>query len=76
MEPAQMIADELGQGRLADRTISAELQQALDRHCESLVTLVSSLQKSGKDRSIIRALVATMLRSYEEELIRALEESK
>ena len=76
MEPAQMIADALGQGRLTDRTISAELQQALDRHCESLVTLVSSLQKSGKDRSIIRALVATMLRSYEEELIRALEESE
>ena len=76
MEPAQMIVDALGQGRLTDRTISVELQQALDRHCESLVTLVSSLQKSGKDRSIIRALVATMLRSYEEELIRALEESE
>lgn len=73
MEHAQMVASELSQGRLADRTLSADLQQALDRHCESLVALVSSLEESGKDLSLIRALVTTMLRSYEEELIQALE---
>ena len=76
MEPVQLVTKELRMGSLADRALSKELQKALDRHCASLATLVGSLQKSGKDRGVICALVATMLRSYEEELIRALEESK
>jgi hypothetical protein len=76
MEPAQIVTEELRLGSLGDRALSKELQQALDRHCASLAALVGSLQKSGKDRGAICALVATMLRSYEDELIQALEESE
>ena len=76
MEPAQLVAEELKRGSLADLKLSADLQQALDRHCTNLVGLVESLQSSGRDRDAIRALVAMMLRSYEEDLIEVLEKSE
>lgn len=76
MESAQLVAEELSRGSLADRKLSAHLQQALDRHCTSLASLVESLQSSGRDREAIRSLVAVMLRSYEEDLIQVLEKSE
>lgn len=72
MEPAQLVAEELRRGALADRELTDDLQQALDRHCANLAGLVQSLQASGRDRQAIRDLVAVMLRSYEEDLIQVL----
>lgn len=76
MKPAQLVADELSRGALADRNLSEDLQDALDRHCASLAALVESLQRSGRDREAIRGLVAVMLRSYEEDLIQVLEKNE
>ena len=75
MEPEQLVAEELRQGSLGDLQLSADLQQALDRHCANLATLVESLQNSGRDREAIRNLVAVMLRSYEDDLMQILEKS-
>ena len=76
MEPAQLVAEELGQGSLPDLKLSADLQRALERHCASLTSLVESMQNSGRDREAIRALVAVMLRSYEDDLLQVLEKSE
>lgn len=76
MEPSQLVAEELKRGTLAERELTDDLQQALARHCASLAMLVQSLQASGRDREVIRNLVATMLRSYEEDLIQVLEKSE
>ncbi|MBV0892860.1 hypothetical protein KTN05_13515 [Paracoccus sp. Z118] len=72
MEPAQLVAEELKRGTLGERELTADLQQALERHCSNLVTLVQSLHASGRDRDAIRELVAVMLRSYEDDLIQVL----
>ena len=76
MEPAQLVAEELRQGSLPDLKLSADLQRALERHCVSLTSLVESMQNSGRDREAIRALVAVMLRSYEDDLLQVLEKSE
>lgn len=76
MEPSQLVAEELKRGTLAERELTDDLQQALARHCASLSVLVQSLQASGRDREVIRNLVATMLRSYEEDLLLVLEKSE
>ena len=72
MEPAQLVAEELRRGSLAERELTEDLRQALDRHCMNLAALVGSLQASGKDRGAISGLIDLMLRSYEEDLIQAL----
>lgn len=76
MEPAQLVVEELRRGFLADMKLSAELQQALDRHCASLAALVESLQSSGRDQDDVRSLVAVLLRSYEDDLLQVLEKSE
>lgn len=76
MEPSQLVAEELQRGALAKRELTDDLQQALVRHCTNLAALVQSLQASGRDREAIRDLVATMLRSYEQDLIQVLEKSE
>lgn len=76
MESAQLVAEELRRGSLAGMKLSADLQQALDRHCGSLATLVESLRSSGRDREALRSLVAVLLRSYEDDLLQVLEKSE
>lgn len=76
MEPAQLVAEELRRGALGELELTGDLQQALVRHCANLAALVQSLQASGRDREAIRNLVATMLRTYEEDLITVLGESE
>jgi hypothetical protein len=76
MEPEQLVAEELRQGSLGSLKLSADLQNALDRHCANLATLVTSLENSGRDREAIRSLVGMMLRSYEDDLLHILEKSE
>lgn len=76
MEPSQLVAEELKRGTLAERELTDDLQQALARHCANLAVLVQSLQASGRDREVIRNLVATMLRGYEEDLLQVLEKGE
>lgn len=50
-----------------------DLQPVFQRHRDSLVQLAVSLEAAGKDIKTIRSLVATLVKTYETDLLRVIE---
>lgn len=73
MEAEKVIAEELAR-KLPDwHMLPDNLRPVLEQHCDHLTALVASLHLAGRDPAMIRALVSTLLESYGNDLIAALE---
>lgn len=73
MEADKVIAEELAR-RLPDWEMLPEsLYPVLEQHCDLLKGLVASLQVAGREPAMIRSLVSSLLESYGNDLIAALE---
>lgn len=72
-DPRQVVEEELARGLPLRDQLPEHLRPVLERHCANLVGLATSLQAAGSDGDTVREVVGKLVRSYEADLIAALE---
>lgn len=69
----QVVNEEVARRTFAGPAVPEDLRPAFDRHRTNLVQLAMSLETAGKDSHTIRNLVASLLKSYEDDLLALIE---
>ncbi|WP_126975486.1 hypothetical protein [Frigidibacter oleivorans] len=72
-DPRQVVEEELARGLPSRDHLPEHLRPVLERHCANLVGLAAALQAAGNDRDTVREVVGKLVRTYEADLIAALE---
>lgn len=73
MTAEELVHSEISQGRFQQYDLPVKLQEAVTHYCATLVALVAALQSTGQEPAVIRAMVTSLLRGYEADLIQVLE---
>jgi len=72
-EARQIVDEEVARVSAATDIVPDGIQQVFERHRENLVQLAVSLQAAGNDTQTIRSLVATLIKTYEADLLKVIE---
>ncbi|WP_128255810.1 hypothetical protein [Falsirhodobacter deserti] len=69
----EVVEEEVARALSVADPLPNDLKAVFERHCDNLVKLARSLEAAGMDSETIRSAVATLLKTYESDLLKVIE---